>query len=509
VVPAVVAAITAAGALAVLLACGLSAPLKNDEHQFIASAALLRGSVLPYRDFPYFHVPNLTFLYAALFQATDHLLLAARICSALCGWITLAVIFLCAWKASPGFGPRGRALFASGCSLLLLGSPLFLQTSVLAWNHALPTALALLAFSAHLRALRSSSARWMLASGLLLGLAAGTRLSFAPLFMPFGLFLLFRATGTGQRIRLTAAFCAGALLGLAPTLAFLYLAPDAFLFGNFGYAGLNTAYRADHGYTRAMTLPGKLGYFLEVMARPGNLVPLLLAGVSVRVAAAATPARARGAMQDLWFLLWLVPFLLVGSFAPSPSWPQYHYAVMPFSVMVIALALPRARETRWRERGLGLVITAALVLLPFAVSRASLPSLLRPSAWTPVQIHRMGQASCRAAGAEATVLTLAPVVPLEGGQRIRPELATGPFAWRTGYLLDAAERTRFHVLSPGDLPALQRTDPPTVVLLGLEPGTEQALRRMVSAGGFHAFEIAPGVSLQVATRAVPRVRPVC
>ena len=64
---------------ALLFGAAMSKRLDHDEHQFVASGALLaRQSLLPYRDFPYFHMPYLVGLYALFFRASDHLLLAAR-----------------------------------------------------------------------------------------------------------------------------------------------------------------------------------------------------------------------------------------------------------------------------------------------------------------------------------------------------------------------------------------------------------------------------------------------
>src|SRR3982751_2501664 len=45
-----------------LLGLSLFKRLDHDEHQFIASAALLaRRGLLPYRDYPYFHMPHMVF----------------------------------------------------------------------------------------------------------------------------------------------------------------------------------------------------------------------------------------------------------------------------------------------------------------------------------------------------------------------------------------------------------------------------------------------------------------
>src|SRR4028119_1549883 len=81
-------------ALALLVARAMTREVSRDEEQFVsAGALLLREGALPYVDYPYFHVPNLAFVYAALFAASDHLLLAARSFNVLCGWLTLMVVF--------------------------------------------------------------------------------------------------------------------------------------------------------------------------------------------------------------------------------------------------------------------------------------------------------------------------------------------------------------------------------------------------------------------------------
>src|SRR5881392_3436095 len=46
-----------------LMSISVAHPLDHDEHQFIASGALLaRRGLLPYRDYPYFHLPNLVLI---------------------------------------------------------------------------------------------------------------------------------------------------------------------------------------------------------------------------------------------------------------------------------------------------------------------------------------------------------------------------------------------------------------------------------------------------------------
>ncbi len=135
-------------ALLLVLVWGLNMRrgLNHDEHQFVASGALIaRDGLLPYRDFPYFHVPTLSFLYALLFQATDYLLLAARAFSILCSWLTLVLIFAAALAWLRHLPAWWRVGIGVATAVLLMTTPSFLHASGRAWNHDFPILLTLLA----------------------------------------------------------------------------------------------------------------------------------------------------------------------------------------------------------------------------------------------------------------------------------------------------------------------------------------------------------------------------
>src|SRR5438046_10733796 len=85
--------------LLLLIARARCKRLAHDEHQFIASAALLsRRSLLPYRDYPHFHMPYLIAVYAILFRLSDHLLLTTRLFSTACGFVTVALVGCISWR---------------------------------------------------------------------------------------------------------------------------------------------------------------------------------------------------------------------------------------------------------------------------------------------------------------------------------------------------------------------------------------------------------------------------
>src|SRR3990172_8997868 len=79
----------------------------RDENQFVASGELLaEHALLPYRDYPYFHMPNLVFVYALVDKVSDYSLLAARAVFVVFSMASLVLIFLISYNLF-----RGQKLF--------------------------------------------------------------------------------------------------------------------------------------------------------------------------------------------------------------------------------------------------------------------------------------------------------------------------------------------------------------------------------------------------------------
>ncbi len=493
-----------------LLGADMHKPLDHDEHQFVAGGVLLADRfLLPYRDYPYFHMPNLTFIYAALFAITDYHLLAARLFSTVCAWLTVGVVFFLAFRLFPRFPPLPRFLIAAGGSALLLTNPLFTYTSGKAWNHDLPVLLTLLAFALHSYGARQEDGKkWTFLGGLLLGLAAGTRLTFALTAIPFlGLFFLYPTGIRQRRPGLLGLFGLGFFLALLPSLVLGALAPRQFLFGNLEYARYNTLYRREMGFAEgdvsaiAMTFAGKLSYLARyVISAPGNL--LLLLSFLFFALTMNIPHRWQGPHRfDLALLLLLVPFLLIGSFAPTPAFFQYFYAPVPFLLLGVLYGIAnlqgQAAKVKW-----SLVLLAHVVVLTGAYgvkSYESVKKLFAPHDWLPIQAHQTGIEVAAAAG-QGQVLTLAPLFPLEGGGQIYEQFATGAFAWRVAPLVPASDRQKMGIVSPDELPNLLRAQPPDALLVGYEGDLERPFLEYAQANGYRQRLLANGRVLWLPSR---------
>ncbi|MEZ4583859.1 MAG: hypothetical protein R3A10_19860 [Caldilineaceae bacterium] len=364
-----------------LLGLNMRRGLNHDEHQFVAGATLVaRNSLLPYRDFPYFHVPLLSLIYALLFQSWDRLLLTARVFSVLMAWFTLWLVFAAGFRRRAAPSLRERGTFAALGTLWLASLPIFTYTSGRAWNHDLGVLFLLLAFFIHSDAMLERRSPWWLgASGLLVGLAATTRLSFAVLGLPFLLVIwLYPVYGAGQRWRAALAFVLGAVVGGLPTLALLRRTRPRFSWERGVRAsqhGVLPVHRCDRGHDPV----GQARLFRQVAD--------LAAGRRTRRARAHHRARAPGrtlrgrlpfarngapptpkeeSLFRLAFVLLLLAFSLFGALAATPSQPQYFYALFPLIILGIIYALT-AWPVHLRINGLRLFIAGALVSILLAI----------------------------------------------------------------------------------------------------------------------------------------------
>jgi hypothetical protein len=444
-------------------------PLSHDEHQFVAGGWLLgnRG-MLPYRDFPFHHLPNLLFFYAALGILSPAPLWNARVLSVVFAVATFALIFQYAWRRE-----RGASGWLAGgvATCLLLFSPLFEYTSGRAWNHALPTLLSVAAFVAHTRAGgQQYRFRGWVWSGMLLGLATGARLTYLLAAVPFLAFLLSNQP-RGFRIRPAAAHVLGLAIGLLPSGLLFGLAPRQFAYGNFIYQILNTRYRQALGIIGAMDLRGKLAYLQEdVLSEPAQ--SLFFGSFLIVVALAALRSRRAplASRREFWLASGVAAFLGLSAFVPTPSWVQYFYAPVPFMALAVAIYLVEAGSGFPAGKLVAGLLVAGMVWLRME-ALDNLRLIFEPEAWVPAQVNALGAEVAEQTGG-GRLLTLAPIVAVEGGLEIYPELVGGSFDWRVARSFSSDRRAVYGVMAPEDLEAVLMDNPPAGILIGFESKNE-------------------------------------
>jgi hypothetical protein len=434
---------------------------------------------MPYRDFPFFHAPNILFVYSVLFSFTSHLLLASRLFSAACAVLTAILIFITALRLWNGPRNWTSLLTAAFGVLLIVSQPLYLCTTGLAWNHDFPMLLLLLAVLAHCGWMRTGRGRLLFLGAVLLGLAAGSRLSYVPPIAAFAGAVLFMKRGAA-RWKSLAVFAVGMTASLIPSAAMFALSPSAFLFGNLGYPRLSLIYAREILHQRPFTQAGKLVYVRHLLLE--QHAALLLLVLLFLVILFLCVRRKASAQLELAFVTTVAFCCLLGSLAPTPPNPQYYYQPIPFLVLGIIFGIvslyAQAKNGNRKLAGPLLAVAVAVISIARCKLMAACIGLVflscfhagrqaNSGSFVAEDAHQLGL-QARACVGSGKVLTLAPIYPLEGGLDIYPEFSTGPFAWRTAFMLSATDRLRFKMVSATDLDELLRTDPPSGILAGVE-----------------------------------------
>ena len=471
----------------------------HDEHQFVASAELLADhGLLPYRDYAYFHLPNLVFVYGLLYNLTEYKLLAARFFSAACITAIAGLIYLFSLNSFRKLSTPAGHWVGAGAALLFVANPLVAFTGSFAWNHNLAMLLAVLAFMLHWQgASRERPGWWLFTSGFCLGLAIGTRLSYTSALVPFLAVLYYYPGSPNARsfFKRLGLFGAGVFVSLLPVLLLFSMAPQQFIFGNFTYARLNTFYREESGFfgpPNPMMVVEKLAYFWDfVLPQPAQLlsfVALLLFGITPLL---VELWQREGSRFEPVFLLLLGPLVTWGALLPTPAWYQYYAAPLPFGILAIVYGLAAfvRRYPPGRTWLLALFLQLVVLTNLFQLSDyRRISFLLHPEAWRPLMMHDLG-VRVTELSAGSNVLTLAPIFPLEGGASIYPEFATGPFAWRTASLVDPDLRAELGLVSEQELDQLLEEQPPDAILVGFEGDLEWALNEYALQNGYRWVEL--------------------
>ncbi len=469
-------------ALAMLLGRAVTQVVSHDENQFIAAGQMIADQGwLPYRDFPYTHMPYGIFLYALSAKVSSYDCLAARLLGTLTwlGCIALLVVIL---RLITRREPLDRSPDPSWALLLgeftliviFLLAPISSYVLGAALNHSFGTFFSLLAFLLFLRGITRqtslrSAAFW---SGICISIAACMRLNYAGLILIlFVLWLLYVLTSEpGQLIRWLVPFFGGVVLAALPALVLAALAPAHSYYGNIVYIQLNTLYYRGILFKQTMDLPSKIHAFLNnVLHSPIDVVLysiVIVAGIAFLIRFAR-----RRSTFDLIGLsaAGFAGTLFLTAFSPTPTQEHYFFAPLPF-MLVMIWVLGSALYQRGRYVYLAACV-ALLVVLTLTVRRSDplgpLAALSKPSSWPPLQVHEFAE-SLRQYTPPGRLLTLLPMLTGEAGYTPYPFAATGPFSWRTSLLLAPSRRLDYGVTSPEELPPLLDSTSPVAILTGLE-----------------------------------------
>lgn len=458
----------------ILFSIAVTEGLSHDEYQFISSGQLLaeRG-LLPYLNYPFLHMPYIVAINALLAKLSTYDFLAIRVFNAITGTISAIILIYLARRILEKSNPA-LIYFSGFLSCLFLITD---QISILiygrALNHALPILLSLVAYTFYYEGSRGNHlSLFYFLSGLVSGLATGIRLSYAVLIpaFAFAIFLFPFEQSLRSRTRNVLKFGTGIFIASIPILIFYLLAPNQFYYGNYIYTRLNTIYREILGFTDAMTLSSKFGLFsIAVLSKPANFLLYSITFLLLLIGLLKIMRSKDQSYFQAVFVGVLSLVLLMTAFTPTPAWPQYFIAPLPFLIISFLYGLAKI-EKKWPSFSWVLIGTALISIFTSggigSVGKA-ISETKNLEKWKPLQLHQFAS-EIQKFVPEGKVLTLAPIIPLEVGLETYEIFAVGPFSWRTAHLVGESARKELSIISYHELDEYLETQPPEAILVGVE-----------------------------------------
>ncbi|KRA83598.1 hypothetical protein [Altererythrobacter sp. Root672] len=475
----------------------LSYPLNRDENMFVSVASQLgQGDI--YRDFGYNHLPNMPYLLGSVYSltGTGTYLFTGRLV-VLVAWLALiAMLWLIARRLNAGL----PAFLA--CAFLLTGNVLFLGPSgMLVSNTFIPLPFAFASYYFLLGAMdegRTSpvSAFW---AGLFASLAVGFKVNYFFLAPVIALVTVLapQARPLTQRIvKCSLPLAIGGVIGGLPALIHLARDPDAFLAHTLRYfTELQKAYWGSSTDPLVTGLAQKTLLAEEIWL--SNTYLLAIAGLVVLIAMVLWERGLWAGIRQIASWKVILPAAFAGfgfivAFVPDPAFPQYFALPLPFLVLAM-IALAGSLGEGERRAAMPLWLALSLIAILGSVTRIGpgLLQLARPGHWEPLALHRDMRDLAGKAGLDgrAHVVTMTPVMALDGGWQIYPEFAAGQFVYRVAPFIPADDKPYYRTTSAAELPAFLASKRPDAILVNEEEPMEGALAAFAVS---HNYREVPG-----------------
>ena len=463
-----------------VLANTMSKPVGRDEQMYCTGAVFLAQGKMIYRDFSYAaQMPYHPLLCAALFKVfnTTHYLLVGRIVSCVCDILVMLGIVCIYRHIFRSFTTSGTILGLCA-AVLYLFNPLVDYANGYAWNHDVVIFCVMLSFWLFISTdFQHKSKYWRIAAiGAVLTFATCMRVTTVLVELLFCVLLLsIPNRSIKERFKNALPFLlAGAVVSIWPVWV-IAQAPRAFYLNLVKIPTLYGQWLREIGMVH-----DKFALMFACLTTPGYIV---LAALTVYLCLIVFFLRNKlkivSGINLLLAALLPVMFFIIAIIPPT-MWRQYLAVPVPF--LVIGLSFPLIYLRRLTDKSgisrrfkiaTGLMVVCALVALfsyPIVLYRT--PIALVPERWVPIEIHNVSEDIAEKLKTQDSklILTLAPLLALEGGCDIYPELTAGAIIYRIADSLPAEDRRITHTAGIETLAESIEKNPPSAVILGVEMG---------------------------------------
>lgn len=473
---------------AAILANSMTKPVGRDEQMYCTGAVCLAQGKLIYRDFSYAsQMPYHPLLYAGLYKIFDttHYLLVGRLLSSVCDMLVMILIVVIYRHVFKPFALTGT-LLGLAAVILYLFNPLVDYANGHAWNHDVVIFCVVLSLWLFITAdFQKKSAHLRIAAiGAILTFATFMRITtvLAELLF-FVVILTIPAQSIKQRAKNTLTFVVASAVVMIWPLWVIIQAPKAFFLNLIKIPALYGRWLQEIGMVH-----NKVGLTLACLTTPGYFVLIALLIYLFLVSVILRHKLKIADRKSLRLVVLLPVVFFVVALIPPTMWRQYLAIPVPF--LVIALAFPLSYLRKLSDKGhvgrqfkiasitMAVGALIAIVSCHFVLTRT--PFALVPEKWVPIELHKISEDIVAKAKEPRQILTLAPLVALEGGGNIYTELSAGAIIYRIADYLTPHERQITHTAGPKNLPALIEITPPSAVILRVEmPRLEQLIDEII------------------------------
>jgi 4-amino-4-deoxy-L-arabinose transferase-like glycosyltransferase len=287
-------------------------PIDRDEGFFIGGAHLMKSGFEIYKDFAFFHLPLIPYIYAGLFKLFQTSIIWGRLFNVIATLLISLLLYLSIRKENK---PSSRIAV-----ILFLSSFMILNWQVPVKVHCI---LNLLLFSSCFfiqSGLDSKKTVYFLLGGLFLGLALSSRALVLPLIVVVLIYIIMKT----QKLKPVILYISGLITGVIPILYHLTVNTDSFIFNNITI----------HIYAQREYVSHFERFYLlkDFLFQPDTLFLVCLTCILI-----IKYIRKRNPTINL-ILIFLIT-LFLSNFIPNSSTPQYHSIIIPYMVILASLAI--------------------------------------------------------------------------------------------------------------------------------------------------------------------------
>ena len=461
-----------------ILANSMSKPLGRDEQMYCTGGALLSQDNMIYRDFSYAaQLPYHPLLCAVLLKIfnTTHYLLIGRLLSASFDILSMVCIVGIYRYIFKSFAITGM-LLGVAAAVLYIFNPLVDYANGYAWNHDAVIFCVVSAFWFFVSTdFTQKSKYWRIAAiGALLTFASFMRITTALVELLFFAILLSQpAESTKQRFKPALPFLIAVavvsawpvwVIAQAPRALFLNLVKIPMLYGEWLH--------------QIGMVFNKFELTFACLTQPGYFVLIILAiYLTLMIVCLHRRLKITSGRNLLLAALLPLTFLIIALIPPT-MWQQY--LAMPVPFLIIGFALPLLYLRKLADKSnvnmhfkiavalLSICVFVAVTSYPVALKR--IPLVLLPERWEPIEIHQISEDIAENTKEPKLILTLAPLLALEGGCDIYTELSCGAIIYRIADSMSTSQRSITHTAGLKTLGELLEKTPPSAVILNVERG---------------------------------------